>query len=97
MLAVPTADLRFTTSGVDAPKFSAKGGILTPTESDLVLIFPGARGEQFGYRDWWDGEGVFHYFGAGQQGGIAERRGPPAIRADPHHESGQALGVNGAT
>ncbi len=57
-----------------------QGGILTPSEVPLVLIVTGKRGEQFGYTDWWDDDGLFHYFGAGQDGDMEFVRGNRAIR-----------------
>ncbi len=45
-----------------------QGGILTPREAPLVIVVTGEEGRQFGYADCWDDEGVFHYFGAGQDG-----------------------------
>jgi len=33
----------------------------------LIVVVTGEEGREFGYEDHWDGEGVFHYFGAGQE------------------------------
>jgi 5-methylcytosine-specific restriction protein A len=57
-----------------------QGGILTPAEVPLVVVVTGEAGQEFGYADYWDDEGVFHYFGAGQEGPMEFVRGNRALR-----------------
>lgn len=57
-----------------------QGGISTPTSAPFIFIFTGESGEQFGYRDGWDGDGVFVYTGEGQRGDMQFVRGNRAIR-----------------
>lgn len=58
-----------------------QGGISTPRDSPLVLLFTGAGGTEFGYSDGWADRGVvFRYFGEGQRGDMAWVRGNRAVR-----------------
>ena len=41
------------------------GGISTPKDEPLVFLFTGESGEQYGYKDGWDENGVFLYTGEG--------------------------------
>ena len=66
-----------------------QGGISTPTKSDFVFLFTGGSGEQHGYSDGWDEEGVFHYSGEGQYGDMTFVRGNRAIR--DHAAAGKDL------
>lgn len=54
-----------------------QGGISTPASK--ILLFTGFSGGQHGYEDGWD-EGVFCYFGEGQNGDMLWVRGNRAIR-----------------
>ena len=45
---------------------SRQSGISTPADNDLIFIFTGETGEQYGYEDGWQGDGYFHYTGEGQ-------------------------------
>ena len=45
-----------------------QGGISTPASHNLILLFTGKQGEQYGYSDGWSHEGVFLYTGEGQRG-----------------------------
>jgi 5-methylcytosine-specific restriction protein A len=56
------------------------GGIATPRDSPVILIFTGASGLSFGYQDEWDADGVFHYYGEGQTGDMKFSGGNAAIR-----------------
>jgi 5-methylcytosine-specific restriction protein A len=56
-----------------------QGGISTPSAHNLILIFTGEQGEQYGYSDGWDSEGVFLYTGEGQHGDMQFVRGNRAI------------------
>jgi 5-methylcytosine-specific restriction protein A len=38
-----------------------QGGILTPREVPLVIVVTGEEGRAYGYDDYWDDDGVFHY------------------------------------
>lgn len=57
-----------------------RGGISTPAKHPLLFLFTGQPGEPFGYKDWWDDDGVFHYYGEGQRGDMEFRVGNKAIR-----------------
>lgn len=56
-----------------------QGGISTPANSPVVLLFTGSPGVQHGYHDGWS-HGVFCYFGEGQVGDMQWVRGNAAIR-----------------
>ncbi len=49
----------------------------------------GEEGREFGYEDYRDAEGVFHYFGAGQEGDMEFVRGNLALR--DHAENGEDI------
>ena len=57
-----------------------QGGISTPSAWPFVFLFTGESGEQYGYRDGWDENGVFLYTGEGQVGDMGFVRGNQAIR-----------------
>jgi 5-methylcytosine-specific restriction protein A len=57
-----------------------QGGISTPRDKPYIFLFTGESGEQYGYRDGWDAEGVFLYTGEGQRGDMEFVRGNRAIR-----------------
>jgi 5-methylcytosine-specific restriction protein A len=57
-----------------------QGGISTPAESSYIFLFTGSSGEQHGYRDRWNEDGVFLYSGEGQTGDMQFTRGNLAIR-----------------
>lgn len=56
-----------------------QGGISTPAQSKVVIIFTGEAGKSHGYEDRWDDDGVFHYFGEGQSGDMKMMGGNRAI------------------
>src|SRR4051812_25124871 len=56
-----------------------QGGIATPTDHPVLLLFTGHSGSQHGYDDGW-ADGVFCYFGEGQKGDMEFARGNRAIR-----------------
>ncbi|MCZ6547117.1 MAG: HNH endonuclease [Deltaproteobacteria bacterium] len=66
-----------------------QGGISTPKGRPYLLLFSGA-GQEYGYRDGWDDDGVFLYSGEGQVGNMDFTGGNKAIRdhardgKDPH-------------
>ena len=57
-----------------------QGGISTPSRWPLIFLFTGESGEQYGYEDGWDENGVFLYTGEGQVGKMEFVRGNRAIR-----------------
>ena len=57
-----------------------QGGISTPAQRTLIMLFTGAQGHQYGYRDGWTEDGVFLYTGEGQLGNMRFVRGNRAIR-----------------
>jgi 5-methylcytosine-specific restriction protein A len=57
-----------------------QGGISTPADFPIILLFTGKSGEQFGYRDDWTEAGVFLYTGEGQLGDMEFNRGNRAVR-----------------
>jgi 5-methylcytosine-specific restriction protein A len=56
------------------------GGILTPRDRPFIFLFTGESGEQYGYEDGWDDNGVFLYTGEGQKGDMEFIGGNRAIR-----------------
>jgi len=69
-----------------------QGGISTPTEQPFIFLFTGESGDEFGYQDGWDEDGVFLYTGEGQEGQEGDMefvRGNKAIR--DHAKSGKSL------
>ncbi|MDW9634551.1 HNH endonuclease [Sinorhizobium meliloti] len=56
-----------------------RGGIVTPAEHAVVIIFTGEEGEAHGYSDRWRDDGVFEYFGEGQLGDMVMQKGNRAI------------------
>ena len=65
-----------------------QGGISTPKDHPLILIFSGDNGETFGYSDGWR-DGYFTYTGEGQVGDMEFLRGNAAIR--DHESVGKAI------
>jgi 5-methylcytosine-specific restriction protein A len=66
-----------------------QGGISTPRDQPFVIIFTGEAGKSHGYADFWDDEGIFHYFGEGQSGDMKTSGGNLAI--DRHQQEGKRL------
>jgi 5-methylcytosine-specific restriction protein A len=62
-----------------------QGGISTPRDWPLIFLFTGESGEQYGYEDGWDENGVFLYTGEGQIGHMEFVRGNRAIRDHVRH------------
>ncbi|OOG75568.1 HNH endonuclease [Sinorhizobium sp. A49] len=56
-----------------------RGGIVTPAEHGVIIIFTGEEGEVHGYSDRWRDDGVFEYFGEGQLGDMVMQKGNRAI------------------
>ena len=57
-----------------------QGGISTPSGVPYIFLFTGESGEQYGYRDGWNEDGVYLYTGEGQVGDMKFVRGNRAIR-----------------
>ncbi|NYE30389.1 putative C2H2 Zn-finger protein [Rhodanobacter sp. K2T2] len=66
-----------------------QGGISTPANSPFVILFTGEAGKQHGYDDFWDDNGVLHYYGEGQSGDMQDKGGNRAVRE--HQQSGKRL------
>jgi len=66
-----------------------QGGISTPARSPFVILFTGEAGKQHGYHDFWDDNGVLHYYGEGQRGDMKFSGGNLAIRE--HMGNGKRL------
>ena len=66
-----------------------QGGISTPAEQPFVFIFTGKSGEEFGYEDGWQDDGVFLYTGEGQVGDMQMSGGNKSIIE--HAEQGKEL------
>lgn len=67
----------------------SQGGISTPKSVKSILIFTGAPGEQFGYRDYWLDDETFLYTGEGQTGDMKMVRGNRAL--SDHQEKGKEV------
>ena len=74
---------------IHQPYGGQQGGISTPREWSFVLLFVSQTGEQYGYRDGWDENGVFLYTGEGQVGDQQFTHGNRAIR--DHTSDGKDL------
>jgi 5-methylcytosine-specific restriction enzyme A len=57
-----------------------QGGISTPPKTPYIFLFTGEAGEQHGYSDGFEENGVFIYTGEGQRGDMEFMRGNKAIR-----------------
>ena len=66
-----------------------QGGISTPANQPFIMLFTGESGEQYGYQDGWDENGVFIYTGEGQKGDMEFIRGNKSIR--DHAKDGKSL------
>lgn len=66
-----------------------QGGISTPATSPFVILFTGEAGKEHGYHDFWDDNGVLHYYGEGQRGDMKFSGGNLAIRE--HLNNGKRL------
>lgn len=72
-----------------------QGGIATPLKGPYIFVFTGEAGEQHGYHDGYDENGLFIYTGEGQEGDMQFVRGNRAIR--DHVENGKELLLFSAT
>lgn len=66
-----------------------QGGISTPKNEPVIIAFTGEAGASHGYTDFWDDEGIFHYYGEGQIGPMRYVAGNRAIR--DHVKGGKEL------
>lgn len=66
-----------------------QGGISTPKDNPIIIAFTGEAGISHGYRDFWDDNEIFHYFGEGQTGDMRYTGGNRAI--DQHVSDGKKL------
>jgi len=66
-----------------------QGGISTPRDAPVIIAFTGEVGASHGYRDFWDDDEVFHYFGEGQSGDMRYAGGNRAI--EQHVSDGKKL------
>lgn len=57
-----------------------QGGVSTPPNAPYIFLFTGEAGEQHGYSDGFEENGVFIYTGEGQRGDMEFVRGNKAIR-----------------
>lgn len=68
-----------------------QGGISTPADFPYIFAFTGEVGHDHGYHDFWDTEGLFHYYGEGQLGDMTYTGGNRAILR--HDKDGKRLFV----
>jgi 5-methylcytosine-specific restriction protein A len=67
----------------------SQGGISTPANHPIVLVFTSDAGESYGYQDQFRPDGSFWYTGEGQIGDMQMVRGNSAVR--DHKETGKQL------
>lgn len=68
-----------------------QGGISTPRDNPIIMLFTGSSGTQHGYVDDFTADGALVYTGEGQQGDMVFRSGNRAIR--DHIRDGKELHV----
>ncbi len=68
---------------------SYQGGICPSKKHPYIFLFTGSMGEQYGYSDGWDEDGLFNYTGEGQIGDMRFTNGNKAIR--DHVQDGRDL------
>lgn len=66
-----------------------QGGISTPKDHPIVLLFTSETGKQYGYSDGFRDDGTFWYTGEGQLGNMQMTKGNLSIRT--HEERGKRL------
>src|SRR4051812_15881628 len=66
-----------------------QGGISTPAKHSVIFAFTGTSGRRLGYSDELTQDGVFRYFGEGQEGDMTFTGGNRAIR--DHANNGKEL------
>jgi 5-methylcytosine-specific restriction protein A len=82
--APPINDKTFTRFGGQR-----QGGISTPTDAPVILLFTGESGALYGYHDGPQEDGTFWYTGEGQVGDMQMVRGTRAVRN--HASAGKTL------
>lgn len=70
---------------------SRQSGISASNQTPAIFLFTGDSGEQYGYRDAFDDDGVFSYTGEGQVGDMQLTKGNLSITN--HAREGRALHV----
>jgi 5-methylcytosine-specific restriction protein A len=70
---------------------SRQSGISPSSRTPAIFLFTGDSGEQYGYRDAFDADGVFSYTGEGQIGDMKVTKGNLSITN--HARDGRALHV----
>lgn len=70
---------------------SRQSGISPSNQTPAIFLFTGDSGEQFGYRDEFDADGIFSYTGEGQVGDMQLTKGNLSITN--HARDGRALHV----
>lgn len=66
-----------------------QGGISTPANHPVILLFSSTSGRAYGYLDGWREDGFYHYTGEGQRGDMEMVRGNKAIAE--HAKQGKTL------
>lgn len=66
-----------------------QGGISTPAEYLIIMLFDTPRGHEYGYRDGFTEEGIYEWTGEGQTGVMELSRGNRAIHN--HLEDGKKI------
>lgn len=66
-----------------------QGGISPSRKSDVIFLFTGDSGIEYGYEDGWKEDGIFYYTGEGQIGNMEFNRGNKAIK--DHLSNGKSL------
>ena len=66
-----------------------QGGISTPRNFPVILLFTGDSGRQYGYEDKFQDDGTFSYTGEGRRGDMRMEKGNRAIR--DHLSNGKTL------
>lgn len=66
-----------------------QGGISPSRKSDVIFLFTGNTGKEYGYEDGWKSSTTFHYTGEGQVGDMKFERGNKSIR--DHISNGKSM------
>ncbi len=68
---------------------SRRSGIAPCAHHPLIFVFTGSLGEQYGYTDALDENGIYHYTGEGQVGDMTLTKGNKALAE--HQQNGKAI------
>lgn len=85
----PGKEYRRTTEIHDIYGGRRQGGISTPTDEKIIIIFTSDKGHLYGYEDGFREDGLFMYTGEGQEGDMSFVRGNKAIR--DHQQNGKTI------